>query len=163
MITKNNLWYLTLLSIIVVLAVYYISFPRENKVVVAKEATQAKNVIIKETSELSAMRASRDEEHEKQLVEVKNILNDEKKSTEEKNDAYEALKNLNSNKAMEDALEKQLKKDFKTDAFIKIDGNSIKCVINSSKGDYKLANKIMKNIQNKFEIKKYITVTFKSK
>lgn len=163
MFTKNNLWYLTLFSIVVVLAVYYISFPMDKKIAVAKDTSVSKDVTITKTSELNAMRATRDEEREKQLAEVQNILNDEKKGAEEKNDAYEAMKTINSSKAMEEALENQLKKDFDLDAFIKIDTNNIKCVVSSKKGTYELANKIMKNIQNKFEIKKYITVSFKSR
>lgn len=163
MLTKNNLWYLTLFSIVVVLAVYYVSFPMDKKIAVAKETGDSTNVTIKKTGELTAMRATRDEEREKQITEVQNVLNDGKKSAEEKNDAYEAMKTINSNRAMEEALEKQINKDFGLDAFIKIDTNNIKCVVSSKKGNYELANKIMKNIQNKFEIKKYITVTFKTK
>ena len=86
MLTKNNLWYLTLFSIVVVLAVYYVSFPMDKKVAVAKETGDATNVTIKKTGELTAMRATRDEEREKQITEVQNVLNDNKKSAEEKND-----------------------------------------------------------------------------
>ena len=163
MLTKKNLWYLTLFSIFIVLAAYYISFPNEKKVAVAKDNSEPKNVVITKTSELTAMRATREEEHEKQVNEVKNILNDSKKTIDERNDAYEALKTLNANKSMEEALEKQVKKDFGFDVFIKIDSLNIKCVVESKENDYKLANKIMNNIQNKFEEKKYITVTFQDK
>ena len=106
------------------------------------------------------MRASRDEEHEKEVTEVKEILNNDKKTVEEKNDAYEALKELNKTRALEEALENQIKKDFNKEAFIKIDNKNIKCTISSKEKSYKLANQIITSIQSKFDEQKYITVTF---
>ena len=160
MITKNKLWYLTLFSIIVVLAVYYVTFPTTKSVTVAKDNSKDKEVTIVKTTQLAAMKASRDEEHEKQVSEVKEILNNDKKTVEEKNDAYEALKQLNSTKSLEESLEKQIKKDFNKDAFVKIDNKKIKCIINSKDKSYKLANQIISSIQSKFDEPKYITVTF---
>ena len=82
MITKNKLWYLTLFSIIAVLAVYYVTFPTTKSVTVAKDNSSDKKVTIIKTTELAAMKATRDEEHEKQVNEVKEILNNEKKTVE---------------------------------------------------------------------------------
>jgi len=160
MITKNKLWYLTLFSITIILAVYYVSFPTTKTITAIKNDDSNKKVSIVKTTELAAMKASRDEEHEKQVNEVKEILNNDSKSTEEKNDAYEALKELNSTKSLEEALENQIKKDFKKDAFVKIDNKNIKCIINSKTKSYKLANDIITSIQNKFDEPKYITITF---
>ena len=52
--------------------------------------------------------------------------------------------------------------EFKTKAFVKIDGDQVKVVVNSKKHDTSLANKIMRSIQSNYENKMYITVQFKA-
>ena len=97
------------------------------------------------------------------MAEVKKILNDETKTSEEKSDAYEALKKLTTNKGKSSSIETDIKKEFNLDAFVNIDTNKIKIVINSKKHSFELANKIMNFVQKEFEEKMYITITFEDK
>ena len=165
MLTKKNMWYMTLFSIILVMAVYYVSFSEKDLKKVSNDVkTEEKALVtIKESENLTALRVSRDEKLEKEMAEVKKILNDETKTSEEKSDAYEALKKLTTNKGKSSSIETDIKKEFDLDAFVNIDTNKIKIVINSKKHSFELANKIMNFVQKEFEEKMYITITFEDK
>ena len=169
MINKKNLWFLTLFSLILVLSVYYITMPsellitnssdyvkKENK----KEKTK-KTIKVQDGEVITALRVTADEKLEKELDSLKVILTDQNKTTEEKNKAFEKMKQLNLNKSEENKLEDKLKEEFKSKTFVKIDGDQIKVVINSKKHDKTLANKIMRSVQANYDNKMYITVEFK--
>lgn len=166
MLTKKNLWFLTLFSIILVMAVYYISIPGGDvSSLVSKEVSNNDDVevSVKESGSITALRVSREETLEKEVEAIKEILTDEKKTTEEKSDAYEALKTLNNNKGKEESLEKLIKNNFNYDNFVKIDNSNIKVVIDTKEHSYELANKIISTVEKEFEDKVYITVSFGSK
>lgn len=177
MINKKNLWFLTLFSLILVLSVYYITMPSEllltnssnyatddSKKPTKKESTKKTNATVKveESEVITALRVTADEELEKQLASLKVVLTDTKSSTDEKNKAFQKMKELNINKGEETKLEEKLEEEFKNKAFVKIDGDQVKVVINSKKHDTALANKIMRSIQSNYENKMYITVQFKA-
>lgn len=161
MLTKKNLWFLTLFSIILVMAVYYVSVPTDNAGLVNKELKQEGNSVeINETSAISALRVSRDESLEQEISSIKAILTDETKTTEEKSDAYEALKDLNLNKGKEETLEKTIKENYNYENFVQIDNSNVKVVIDTDSHSFELANKIMKTVQESFDSKVYVTVSF---
>lgn len=160
MISKKNIWYLTLFSIILVFAVYYVSFSESKTIKVSKGMNNETKLTVKENENLTALRVSRDEETEKEMKEVKEILNSDKANTEEKNDAYEALKKLTTNKGKATSLENMVKETFQLEAFVNIDNNKVKVVVSSKKHSYELANQIINKIQKEFDNKMYITVTF---
>ncbi len=161
MISKKNIWYLTMFSVLLVLAVYYVSFSSPKEVKVSSDKSKETKLTVKESENLTALRVTRDEEIEKQMNEVKKVLNDENTNADEKNDAYEALKKLTTNKGKSSALETLIKQNFKLDSFISIDNNKVKVVIDSKKHSYKLANDIINSIQKEFDNKMYISVSFK--
>lgn len=166
MLTKKNLWFLTLFSIILVMAVYYISVPTgEITNLVNAETSNAEDlsVTVKESEAITALRVGRDEELEKEVNAIKEILTDSMRTSDEKNDAYEALKSLNTNKGKEESLEKVIKNNFNYENFVKVDGNNVKVVIDTSEHSYELANKIINAVQKEFDKKMYITVSFQSK
>ena len=115
---------------------------------------------VKESNTLETMRAVEDEEVSKELESLQVVLNDDKSSVDEKNKAYDKMKELNNNKAEEASLEDKIKKDFELDSYVKIEGDKIKVVISSSEHDMTLANKIMRSIQSNYKDNKYITVKF---
>lgn len=161
MLSKKNLWFLTLFSIILVMAVYYISLPTGESGLVNKvENNGGVDVTISESSSINSLKVSRDESLENEVSGIKEILLDESKTTEEKSDAYEALKELNANKGKEETLEGAIKKNFNYENFVKIDGSNVKVVIDSKDHSYELANKIMNLVQKEFDQKMYITVSF---
>jgi len=165
MLSKKNLWFITLFSIILVMAVYYVSIPVDDAILVNKEVENVQDISldIEESSAISALKVSRDETLENEVAAIKEILTNEQTTTEEKSDAYEALKNLNINKGKEETIEKLIKKDFNYDTFVRIDGTNIKVVVDSDTHSYELANGIIKTVQNEFDQKVYVTVSFNTK
>ena len=87
---------------------------------------------------------------------------DNKSSVDEKNDAFDKMKDLNLNKSKEEELEKLIDDTYKLKSFVKIINNQVKIVISKKEHNTTLANEIMNKIQEKFENKMYITVQFSS-
>jgi stage III sporulation protein AH len=164
MITKQNLWFLTLFSLILVLSVYYITLP--NELLSEVENGSSEQVIKEEISEVSslvAMRVSLEEERQSEMDVLQEAMTSEDISSTEKNNIYEKLKYLNEIQGQEELLEKKIKSSLKLDCFIKIDNTNVSSVCIASKHDNVLANKIMRLIQEEFKVKKFITVKFQNK
>ena len=171
MINKQSIWFLTLFSLILVLSVYYITMP--NDLLISNNSEEIKNdenveeeveTTISESDVLTALRIEADEQRDKEIDELNTILNNAESTSDDKNNAFEKIKNLNSIKGMEQKLEKKIKDEFDLDSFIKIeDNNKIKVVALKEEHDTTLASKIMKSIQDEFEDKMYISVQFQNK
>lgn len=162
MINKKNLWFLTLFSLILVLSIYYITMPSELLLTnnsKKQEKTKA-TVEVEESEVLSALRVEADTEREKEIEDLTVVLTKKDSSTDEKNQAYNKIKSLNSNKGEEQELEQKLKEKLNLESFIKIDGNKISVTIDQKKHDKTLANNIMRCIQENYDTSKYISVTF---
>ncbi len=160
---KQNLWFLTLFSLILILGVYYITMPtellkdKEESVYKEEKLTKEK---ITEVGPLVAMRVNLEEERQKEMNVLQEQLVNEELSSEEKNNVYEKLKYLNELQGKEELIEKDLKEEFKLDCFTKIDNNNVNVVCISSEHDNTLANNIMRSIQKNYKNKLYITVKF---
>jgi stage III sporulation protein AH len=122
--------------------------------------TQDAQVDATESSELVALRVENDETVLNQISDLQNTIIDNTKTTEEKNVAYEELKNINYNRGKEEELESIIKNDFNYESYIKIDNDQINIVINSTEHSKEIANNVIKRIQKEFTSKKYITVKF---
>lgn len=167
MINKQNLWFLTLFSLILVLSVYYITMPNDllknaatSSEVSKKNSKKTTKETIEEISSLSAMRVSLEEERESLKADLQEQLTSEEVSSEEKNNAYEKLKYLNEVQGKEEEFEKKIKKEIKKDCFVKMDNTNVSVVCVSDKHDSSVANNIMRLIQNEYKDKLYITVKF---
>ena len=71
------------------------------------------------------------------------------------------MKLLNQISSKEELLEEKVKNTHGVDSFVKIDGDQIRVVVNSSEPSTTLANDIMRTIQSNFDTKQYIVVQFK--
>ena len=172
MINKQSIWFLTLFSLILVLSVYYITMPNEllltnnsnqtNTEETINETTE-EQAVIKESELLTALRVEAEEERTEEINELNETLNNKEASTEDKNNAFEKLKDLNSLKGKEQLLEKKIKENFKLDSFVKIDNNNqVRVVVSGSEHTTELANNIMRSIQEDLETKMYISLKFQS-
>ena len=163
MINKKSLWFLTLFSLILVLSIYYITMPSEllltGNTNISKEENKP-TVNIEETDILVALRVEADEEMSKEISDLELILTNSNSTTEEKNKAYEKIKDLNNIRSIEEKLESQIKESHKLESFIKIKGNNISVIVKSNEHSNKTANNIMRTIQANFNEYKYITVKF---
>ena len=164
MINKQNLWFITLFSLILILGIYYIALPSEVVTTLSPDIEETTEIV--ETNESDIIIAMKVEEEEKILAEMEEaqkILLDEATSTSEKNDAYETLQLLNSKKGKTTELEKIIKEEFNLDSCVAIDNNKINIVLSSKDKGKEFANKIIKRIQENYESQMYITVKFQSK
>ena len=167
MVNKQGLWFLTLISLALVLSVYYITMPNEllltnnsNFASNDKDSTNEvsnNNVDITESDVITSMRV------ERQLLqtELQEKLNDKNLSVDEKNKVYEDIQNISKLSTMEETIEKKIKDEFSLNSFVKISDDIVDVVINSKTHDSSLAVNIMKCVGEEFEDKMYISVSFK--
>ena len=163
---KQNLWFFTLFSLILVLGVYYVTIPSDvlekvNNKVKSEEKVVAE--VKEETSSLTALRVSKENSRKEKIESLENSLTSDNLSSEEKNNIYELLKYYNELQGKEENYEKKLKKEFDLDCFTKIDNSDVEIICISEKHDKELANKIMRTIQNEYQNKMNITVKFQKK
>jgi len=168
MINKKSIWFLTLFSLILVLSVYYITMPSELLLNTTgnyqnnSEPTSNidNNIETNESTYLVSLRVSKEEELLKEMENLQLILTNEETSIEEKNIAYNKMKDLKKKKAEEEKLEKLIKDNFNLEGFVKIKGNQIEVVIKSTDKNTNMANQIMRKLQENYQEEKYITVKF---
>lgn len=163
MINKRSLWFLTLFSLILVLSVYYITMPSELLLATNNSKEETKTVSTEddeESAELVALRVESEEKMLDEITELKKVITNSKSTTEEKNTAFEQMQKLNQNKGNEETIENKIKNEFNLNSFVSIDESSIEIVVDSSKHDKSLANKIMRSVQEEFDTYKAISVKF---
>lgn len=162
MVNKKGVWFLTLFSLILVLSVYYITMPTELLVSTNKEVKDDTNptVNVEDSSILVALRVEEDENIEKEIESLKKIISDSDSTIEDKNTAFEKMKELNANRSEEEVLEEKIKTTHNLKSFVKIDKSNISVTINEEKHNTELANKIMRTIQEDFNSPMKITVKF---
>ena len=166
MLNKQNLWFITLFSLILILGIYYVTLPNDVLEKVNQKTKKEEKVVAEvkqETSPLDALRVSKETSRKEKIESLENTLTSDNISAEEKNNTYELLKYYNELQGKEETLEKNLKKEFNLDCFTKIDNNNIEVVCVSEEHDKNLANKIMRNIQSNYKDKMSITVKFQKK
>ena len=174
MVNKQGLWFLTLTSLALVLSVYYITMPNEllltnNSSYLGSEKVEETlgetvdktTVTIKESELITSMRVELEQERLLLLEELQEKLTDKNLTVDEKNEVYEDLRYVTEITTLEETLEKKIKDEFKLDSFIKINNDIIDVVVNSKNHDKTLAVNIMKSIQEEFENKMYISISFK--
>lgn len=183
MINKRSLWFLTLFSLILVLSVYYVTMPSElllgnnsnytdtskkentnkedtNKSDKNQNQEEKPTVQIEESDILTALRVEANDQMLSEMDELKAVLTNEDATVDEKNNAFEKMKELNITRGEEETLEKKILDEFKLQAFVKIDGDQIRVVVASEKHDSATANNIMRSIQSNYDKKMYISVKF---
>lgn len=161
MINKQSIWFTFLFSIILVLSIFYITMDTEKlDELILDVDTNDTTLVVNESTELVALRVQDDEETLDTINELQNILLDETSDLSAKNDAYDQLLSINSNKRIESSLEKIIKDEFKLDSFVKLKNNNVTVFIDSSDHDYKLANDIIRRLSKEFKEERYITVKF---
>ena len=96
------------------------------------------------------------------LNELESELSSDATTSEQKNNLYEQIKTINTNKGLEETLEKKIKNTYNCETFTKIENNSVKVVVDKCENSKSLANNIMRSIQEEFDNKMYISVQFET-
>ena len=162
MINKQNLWFITLFSLIMVLSIYYLTMGEDTFASLNVNSNEAEktDVVISESDTLVALKVADEEALVTKMEELQDILLSSTATIEEKNKAYDELQNINKNEASKEAIIKKIKDEFKLDSYVSIEGNNIKVTIASEKHDTALANRIIRSIQSLYQEDKYITIKF---
>ncbi len=170
MIDKKNLWFLTLFSLVLVLSVYYITMPNElltanNSVIstsLEEENTDDASVSIEESDIISALKVEDGNDVLEEIDVLKQTLTNANSTVDEKNTAYEKIKELTSISGKEEKLENALKEKYKYDSFVKIEDDQVRVVVGSKEHNTQMANEIMRLVQNEFDEKMYVSVQFQA-
>lgn len=160
MINKQNLWFATLFSLILVLGVYYVTLADESlsfeSVIDNSQAVFSLN----ESTALTALKVANDEEILEETTMYESIILDNFSSTIEKSEAYASLQVLKENIVKAEEIEKIILEKFNLEAFVKFENNYINVTISSVDHDEKIANNIISEVQNLYDVQMYITVKF---
>lgn len=163
MINKQNLWFITLFSLILILGIYYLNIGEEVTSVLQTENTNSKEVIeITESDILVSLEVDKEEEKQTLMEEYQNILLSSESTLEEKNNAYENMQKLNNTSVEEEKIKNLIEEKFSLKSFIKIKDNTISIVVLESNHNTEKANSIIREVQKLYEEEKYITVKFNS-
>ena len=168
MINKKNMWFLTLFSLVLVLSIYYVTMPNDllKTTEINKITKNTKSEELKTTTEekdiISALKVEDEAKSKEEIDKLQKKLTDSKITTEEKNNLYEQIKGINNNSGIESSIEEKIAKEYKCEAFAKIENNSVKIIVDKCENSKKLANNIMRLVQEQFKDKMYISVQFKS-
>ena len=161
MINKKNLWFLTLFSLVLVLSVYYVTMPKELLLTNNSEIIETPEINIEEASIIETLKQEDNTTTIEEINKLKETISNETASTEDKNEAFDAIKLLNQISSKEELIEEKVKNTHNLDSFIKIDGDQIRVVIDSDEHTNTLANEIMRTVQSNFDTKQYISIQFK--
>ena len=163
MINKQNLWFLTLFSLIMVLSIYYLTMSQDtlSTLNVNCDVSDATDVVISEENDtLVALRVSEEEALIARMNELEEILLSDVATLQEKNDAYEELQSLNRSESEKEAIIKLIKEQYKLDSVVQIENTNITITIASTTHDAALANNIIRSVQELYDQDMYITVKF---
>lgn len=163
MINKQNLWFITLFSLIMVLSIYYLTMSDDTLSTLnvnSSNDNKGTEVVISENETLVALKVADEEALVSKIEELQSVLLNNSSSLEEKSKAYDELQNINKKEGTKEAIVKKIKDTYKLDSFVNIDDNNIKVTIASTKHDTKLANNIIRSVQELFDDTKYITIKF---
>ena len=161
MINKSKIWFLTLISVILVLAVYYIGFPENESSLVFKSTSNSDiKTDISESEVITAMKVNKDEARENEIATLQEELLDTNKNANEKNEVYEKIQLLNTNNSIEEKIEKLINEEYKIKSFVEIKDTNLKVTLVNSKSSYEFANKIINLANNATNNDYYVSVRF---
>lgn len=159
---RQNLWFLTLFSLILVLGVYYITLPSEifNKKD-TNEVSSKVDIDVTQADKLLALRVERDERVNTVMSDLQDkIINS--KDSNEKNSYFEELQKINLSKGKENYLEDKIQKDLKVNSLVEINNDNITITIAAIEHNTSIVSELMKCVQEEFEEDKNIVIKFTS-
>jgi len=165
MISKQNLWFLTLFSLVLVLSVYYVTMPSDlllkEEVKNNENIDDIVNLEVEESEILVSLRLDLEEERMGMKKELESVLTNSEATNDEKNEAYDKLNYISTLQSKEEKLQEKIKREYNIESFIEINGNEINIVAISNEHNTTIANNIMRSIQEEYSEKVYVTVNFK--
>ena len=174
LLRKQTVWLLTMLSLVAVLSVYYITSPQETTV--NQEAQEEKEngkggdsgnaeqstVVSNEASDsaFEAMRMDLNDERSKEKEQLTEKVASSDLSEEERVDAHEQIEQLDELSTKEDMLESMIVALGYKDALVRADNNQIQITVKAEKPNAEAANKIIQMVTKEIGKTNAVAVEF---
>ena len=199
LLKKQTVWLLTMLSLVVVLSVYYVTSPEGQQEDLAfdqeqvteenatdeaateegatdegaEEATEGGEVTIEEAEDgsiissvssdelFTALRMEIDESRSKIRSQLTSKVASKDISTEERNQAYEEMRELEEVSTKENIIEMLIKgQEGYEDALVRAEGDQVKITVKSAANTPTEANKIIRLVRSEISDLQNVAVTF---
>ncbi|MDG4655597.1 SpoIIIAH-like family protein [Ectobacillus antri] len=153
MVKKQTIWLLTMLSLVVVLSVYYVTTPDGPKSDMVSKSVEQLRTDSKKAGEI-AVKTSGDEQFAQLRLEMEDKRSEAKEklqevitsvgtSAEEKSKAKDQLEAIEKVSAKEAVLETLIKSQGYKDALVRADGTDVQITVKADKYSSKEANNII--------------------
>jgi stage III sporulation protein AH len=181
LLKKQTVWLLTMLSLVVVLSVYYVTTPEKTStnITASEQKESAKKEVEKTTSgkegqAKAVVTPSNDETFEVARMEItdqRNKLMEELTvlmantdlTNEERNEAYETVKQLSELNTKEGILESLIVSMGFDAALVRADGNNVSVTVKADKLSQSKANDIIRLVSGEMEGVQNVVVEFHPK
>jgi stage III sporulation protein AH len=180
LLKKQTVWLLTMLSLVVVLSVYYITSPEQKVTNMANVENGSKDATVKNTAKTTTKSddgktvisgVASDEAFEALRLdledsrnELKERLNEIVASTdlpaEERSDAHEQIKQLDELATKESVLETLIKTMGYDDALVRADGDKVRVTVKSKDHSPTAANDIIQLVRSEIGEMQNVAVEF---
>jgi stage III sporulation protein AH len=179
LLKKQTVWLLTMLSLVVVLSVYYITSPEQQKmtdmanVEEKQDGDKTTDVTASEEDGTIISGIASDEEFETLRMQLENFRSERKEKLEaimastdlpsdQRNAAYDELNELDDVANNEAVLETMITALGYEDALVRADGGKILITVKAEEKSAKAANDIIKLVKDEIGMMQYVTVDFKT-
>lgn len=176
LLKKQTVWLLTMLSLVVVLSVYYVtSDPKQSDMAAVeqkdgKEAAKDKettkkeqnmNVVTEQSDEVfEQIRIDRQDDRSKAKDDLTKTLASTDLSAEERSKAQDEMKKLNELATTEKVLEQLIKSKGYEDVLVRADGTEMKITVKAKEHNTKAANQILRLVQEEMGNMQKVAVDF---
>lgn len=160
MINKQELWFLTLFSLILVLSVYYVTMPSNLLSVSDIKEDTTPTINMEDTNILDVLKEENNERVAKEIESLRKIVVDVETNIDDKNIAYEKIQKLEENKGKEEKIVSLIKEKLGFDTYVEIKNAKVNVVVSNKEHSYKIANDIIKLVSSSFDSDKSVTVKF---
>ncbi|SEM88740.1 stage III sporulation protein AH [Mesobacillus persicus] len=182
LLKKQTVWLLTMLSLVVVLSVYYITSPDPNQSNLATVEQEEESAATEENAEstestesadgetiisevasdeqFEALRLTLDDQRSEMKEEFQEIVASTDLPVEQRNAAYEKMQELDSVAQKEGVLETLIKTMGYEDALVRADGDKVRVTVKSKEHSATEANEIIQMVRNELGSLQAVAVTF---
>jgi stage III sporulation protein AH len=179
LLKKQTVWLLTMLSLVVVLSVYYITSPEPNQGNLATVEEQEENAVNEEAVEevesedgetiisgiasdeqFEALRLDLEDARSEMKEEYQEILASTDLPVEQRNSAYEKMQELDNISQKEGTLETLIKTMGYDDALVRADGDKVRVTVKAKEHTAAEANEIIQMVRNELGSLQAVAVTF---
>ncbi|ASS98899.1 MULTISPECIES: SpoIIIAH-like family protein [Geobacillus] len=179
MLKKQTVWLLTMLSLVVVLSVYYVTAPKNMNNSPAftanqktEKTTDQPSVAVEEAKKPSAsgetgddlftaLRMKIEDERSRLRDELNAIVASANATAEEKNEALDKIEKLQALSEKEATLETLIKsKGGYEDVLVRADDNQVRVTIKAKQSSAKSANEVIHMVKKEIPDAEYVTVEF---